>query len=47
MNAEIIEEVSHGIQFGAMSFPEAVGKRVLYFGRNGEQHVEWFPGAKP
>ena len=23
------------------------GKRVLYFGRNGEQHMEWFPGAKP
>jgi len=23
------------------------GKRVLYFGRNGEQHVEWFPGARP
>lgn len=23
------------------------GKRVMYFGRNGEQHVEWFPGAKP
>ena len=21
------------------------GRRVLYFGRNGEQHVEWFPGA--
>jgi uncharacterized protein YbcV (DUF1398 family) len=23
------------------------GKRVMYWGRNGEQHVEWFPGAKP
>ena len=23
------------------------GKRVLYFGRDGEQHVEWFPRAKP
>jgi hypothetical protein len=22
------------------------GKRVMYWGRNGEQHVEWFPGAK-
>ena len=21
------------------------GKRVLYFGRNGEEHVEWFPGT--
>jgi hypothetical protein len=23
------------------------GRRVMYWGRNGEQHVEWFPGAKP
>jgi len=23
------------------------GKRVLYLGRHGEQHVEWFPGAAP
>jgi uncharacterized protein YbcV (DUF1398 family) len=23
------------------------GKRVAYFGRNGDQHVEWFPGARP
>ncbi|HEY4066141.1 MAG TPA: cupin domain-containing protein [Burkholderiaceae bacterium] len=23
------------------------GKRVTYLGRQGEQHVEWFPGAKP
>ena len=22
------------------------GKRVVYFGRQGDQHVEWFPGAK-
>jgi len=22
------------------------GKQVMYWGRNGEQHVEWFPGAK-
>jgi len=22
------------------------GKRVLYIGRQGDQHVEWFPGAK-
>ncbi len=22
------------------------GRRVMYWGRNGEQHVEWFPGAK-
>jgi uncharacterized protein YbcV (DUF1398 family) len=23
------------------------GKRVTYFGRAGDQHTEWFPGAKP
>lgn len=23
------------------------GKRVTYFSRNGDQHVEWFPGARP
>jgi len=23
------------------------GKRVTYFGRDGGQHTEWFPGAKP
>ncbi|HEY3763284.1 MAG TPA: DUF1398 domain-containing protein [Verrucomicrobiae bacterium] len=23
------------------------GKRVTYFGRQGDQHIEWFPGAQP
>ena len=23
------------------------GQRVVYVGRQGEQHTEWFPGAKP
>lgn len=23
------------------------GKRVAYLGRNGDHHVEWFPGAEP
>jgi uncharacterized protein YbcV (DUF1398 family) len=23
------------------------GKRVTYWGRDGDQHTEWFPGAKP
>jgi uncharacterized protein YbcV (DUF1398 family) len=23
------------------------GKRVIYLGRQGDQHIEWFPGAKP
>lgn len=24
-----------------------LGKRVTYFGQLGDQHTEWFPGAKP
>ena len=23
------------------------GRRVVYYGRDGEQHIEYFPGAKP
>lgn len=23
------------------------GRRVTYWGRNGDQHTEWFPGASP
>ncbi len=23
------------------------GQRVTYFGRKGDQHTEWFPGANP
>ena len=23
------------------------GQRVIYLGRHGDHHVEWFPGAKP
>lgn len=23
------------------------GKRVVYLGRQGDQHIEWFPGAAP
>jgi uncharacterized protein YbcV (DUF1398 family) len=28
-------------------FVQITGKHVQYFGRNGEVHTEWFPGAKP
>lgn len=28
-------------------FVQITGKCVQYFGRNGEVHTEWFPGAKP
>jgi len=27
-------------------FVQITGKCVQYFGRNGEMHTEWFPGAK-
>jgi uncharacterized protein YbcV (DUF1398 family) len=27
-------------------FVQIAGKRVHYFGRNGEVHTEWFPGAR-
>ena len=23
------------------------GQRVTYWGRSGDQHTEWFPGAEP
>jgi uncharacterized protein YbcV (DUF1398 family) len=23
------------------------GRRAVYYGRSGDEHVEWFPGAKP
>jgi uncharacterized protein YbcV (DUF1398 family) len=28
-------------------FVQITGKCVHYFGRNGQIHTEWFPGAKP
>ena len=28
-------------------FVQITGKCVQYFGRRGEVHTEWFPGAKP
>ncbi|AZN37169.1 DUF1398 domain-containing protein [Iodobacter ciconiae] len=36
--------MSAGVQ-GYIAFLR--GQRVTYWGRNGDQHVEWFPGAKP
>lgn len=36
------------MQAGVQSyFAFLLGKRVTYLGRQGEQHVEWFPGAAP
>lgn len=36
--------MSAGVQ-GYIAFLS--GKRVTYWGRSGNQHTEWFPGAKP
>ena len=36
--------MSAGVQ-GYIAFLR--GKRVTYWGRGGDQHIEWFPGAKP
>ena len=36
--------INAGVQ-GYMAFLR--GQRVTYWGRNGDQHTEWFPGAKP
>ena len=36
--------MSAGVQ-GYIAFLR--GQRVTYWGRNGDQHIEWFPGAKP
>lgn len=33
-----------GVQFYCVFLS---GKRVMYLGRHGDQHVEWFPGAAP
>ena len=28
-------------------FVSLAGRRAVYYGRVGDEHVEWFPGAKP
>jgi uncharacterized protein YbcV (DUF1398 family) len=28
-------------------FVSLTGRRAVYYGRTGDEHVEWFPGAKP
>ncbi|MGO8798279.1 MAG: DUF1398 domain-containing protein [Roseiarcus sp.] len=27
-------------------FVTLVGRRAIYYGRNGDSHIEWFPGAR-
>ena len=28
-------------------FVSLTGRRAVYYGRTGDEHVQWFPGAKP
>ena len=58
LKAAILDSQQHGQKFHAFCeravgagvggyFAFLRGKRVLYLGRQGDQHVEWFPGAGP
>ena len=58
LKAAILDSQQHGQKFRAFCerairagvngyFAFLRGKRVTYFGRQGDQHTEWFPGAKP
>ncbi len=41
---EFCERVMQAGCVGWMTF--LAGKRVVYYGRTGDSHVEWFPGAR-
>jgi len=58
LKAAILDSQQHGQKFRAFCERAMLagvqgyiaflhGKRVTYFGRQGDQHTEWFPGAKP
>jgi len=58
LKAAIIDSQQHGQKFRQFCeravlagvqgyFAFLKGQRVTYLGRGGDQHVEWFPGAKP
>jgi uncharacterized protein YbcV (DUF1398 family) len=58
LRAAIIDSQRHGQKFRDFSaramragvqgyFAFLRGRRVTYFGRGGDQHTEWFPGAEP
>ena len=58
LKAAILDSQQHGQKFRAFCeravkagvqsyFAFLRGKRVIYFGRQGDQHTEWFPGARP
>jgi uncharacterized protein YbcV (DUF1398 family) len=48
-NGQEFRQFSHrAVQAGVQSYYAFLrGQRVTYLGRQGEQHTEWFPGAKP
>jgi uncharacterized protein YbcV (DUF1398 family) len=58
LKAAVLDSQRHGQKFRAFCdravragvqgyFAFLRGQRVIYLGRQGDQHVEWFPGAKP
>ena len=58
LQAAIVDSQQHGQKFRDFSkravaagvqgyFAFLRGQRVTYFSRQGDQHTEWFPGAKP
>ena len=58
LQAAIVDSQQHGQKFRDFSkravaagvqgyFAFLRGQRVTYLGRQGDQHTEWFPGAKP
>jgi uncharacterized protein YbcV (DUF1398 family) len=58
LKAEILDSQQHGQTFRAFCerairagvqgyFAFLRGQRVTYFGRQGDHHVEWFPGVRP
>ena len=39
---------AQAMQAGCVGYHASlVGRRVVYYGRTGDSHVEWFPGAGP
>ena len=58
LKAAIVDSQQHGQRFRAFCeramragvqgyIAYLRGQRVTYFGRQGDQHTEWFPGARP
>lgn len=58
LKAAILDSQQHGQKFRVFCqramqagvqgyFAFLRGQRVTYLGRQGDQHIEWFPGAKP